>query len=304
MRTPTGPMATTPTATTATTATTEETSMSTTATVSPPETGPARLHRDVAAYPPGMEDVPPLPFTRLLGTELRKLLDTRSGRWLLVAILVITALAMGATLWVNRETGTGLLALLAAANIPQALLIPVLGILTAANEWSQRTALITFTQEPRRLRVMTAKTIAVVLLGLAVLVVTTLLAAGAHTVSSLAVDGADVELWLGWPLVLHLLLLQTLGVLMGVAFGALLLNVPLGIVAYFLVPTLSPLIFMTTAWLRENAGWLDLSVAQGALLGEEWLTGQQWAQLASTTALWVLLPLTVGFWRVARREVK
>ena len=86
--------------------------------------------------------------------------------------------------------------------------------------------------------------------------------------------------------------------------AALLLSVPLGIVAYFLVPALLPLLLMTTSWLREHAGWLDLGTAQTPLLEQGWLTGQQWAQLGTTSAIWMLLPLVVGCWRVARREVR
>lgn len=41
----------------------------------------------------------------------------------------------------------------------------MLGIITACNEWSQRTALIPFTQEPRRLRVVLAKLLSVAALG-------------------------------------------------------------------------------------------------------------------------------------------
>lgn len=255
------------------------------------------------AYPQ-IEDVKGLSFTTLLTVELRKLVDTRAGRWLLISILAITALSMGITLWINRDTGTDLLPLLIAANIPQAILIPILGIMTAANEWGQRTALITFTQEPRRLRVMLAKTVAAVALGLGVLALSILLAAAAHAASMALVDGGEIDLSIGWTLLGHLVVLQGLGVLMGVAFGALLLNVPLGIVAYVLVPTLSPLVFMATAWLRENAAWLDLGTAQAGLLGDDALSGQEWAQIGTTAALWILLPLALGCWRVARKEVK
>lgn len=278
-----------------TTRTTEEDPVTTT-------TAPARDR--AATEPPRLADIGDVPFTRLLSTELRKLVDTRAGRWLLISIVIITALAMGVTLWVNRESGTGMMTLLAAANIPQALLVPILGIMSAANEWGQRTALITFTQEPRRLRVMAAKAVAAVVLGLLVLVVSSVLAVAAHAGSMAVADGGSVDLWVGWPMVVSMVLLQTLGVLMGVAFGALFLNVPLGIVAFFLVPTLSPLVFMLTSWLRDNAGWFDMGTAQGVLLSEAWPTGQQWAQLGTTSALWILLPLAVGCWRVARREVK
>ena len=257
---------------------------------------------DRAAHP-AIEGVSGVPFGRLLGIELRKLVDTRTGRWVLLSVLALTVVAMAVPLWLDRDTGSGMLGLLVAANIPQAVLLPVLGILTAANEWSQRTALITFTQEPRRVRVMVAKTVAVVLLGMAVLALSILVAGLAHVASRAAVGG-EIDLSLGWTLLGHLVVIQALGVLTGVAFGALFLSVPLGIVAYVLVPTLSPLVFMTTAWLREHAAWFDLATAQAPLLGSQALTGEQWAQVGTTGALWILLPLTVGFWRVVRKEVK
>ncbi len=251
---------------------------------------------------PDIDDARGVSFRRLLGTELRKLVDTRSGRWMLIAILALTGVAMAVPLWIGRDTGSGILGLLVAASIPQAVLIPVLGIMTAANEWSQRTALITFTQEPRRLRVMAAKTAAAVLLGMAVLALSILAAILAHVASMASVDG-QVDLSIGWTLLGHLVVIQLLGVLTGVAFGALLLSVPLGIVAYVLVPALSPLVFMATSWLRENAAWLDMTSAQAPLLGDEVLTGEQWAQVGTTSALWILLPLALGFWRVARKQV-
>lgn len=252
---------------------------------------------------PELVDVGPVPFGRLLRTELRKLVDTRSGRWLLISIVAITTISMAGTLWVNRDTGAGLLPLLVAANIPQALLVPVLGVMTAANEWSQRTALITFTQEPRRLRVMAAKTVAALLLGLGVLVVTLALAVGGHVLSATLAD-APVDASMTLAEVTNLTVVQVQGVLMGVGLGALLLNVPLGIVAYFLIPVVSSLAFTSISWLREHAAWLDMGTAGQPLMGDQWLTSTQWAQFGTTTALWVLLPLAVGLWRVATKEVK
>ncbi|GAA5164653.1 ABC transporter permease [Ornithinimicrobium tianjinense] len=266
-------------------------------------TRPGAPGTGATAYLPQIEDVPALSFTRLVGVELRKLVDTRTGRWLLITILLLTAAVMAVTLWIGRQDGTGLFALLTAANIPQAVLLPVLGVITAANEWSQRTALVTFTQEPRRLRVMGAKTVAVVLLGLAILLVTVLLAVVAHVVS-MTRAGGEVDLWHGWSLVVGAVVLQTLGVLMGVAFGTLLLNVPLGIVLYFLTPTVASVLVVTTSWLREHAAWFELGTAQLPLIGDGWMTGEQWAQLGTTSALWIGLPLAIGCWRVARREVK
>lgn len=255
-------------------------------------------------FHPELADVGPVPFTRLVRVELRKLVDTRAGRGVLLAILGVTVVAMAAVLWVSRETGAELVPLLLAANMPQALLLPVLGVMTAANEWSQRTALVTFSQEPRRLRVMLAKAVSAVLLGLGVLVITVGVAMLGHALSMTLVDGGQVDLAMGWAFLANLTFLQVQGVLMGIAFGALVLSVPLGIVAFFLVPVVTSIVTMLSSWLTERAVWFDMSAANLPLLGDNALTAQQWAHVGSTTALWVLLPLAIGFWRVSRKEVK
>lgn len=246
--------------------------------------------------------VGPLSFPRLVRVELRKAVDTRGGRGLLAAIIVVTALTMGVMVWASRDTGSSFEALLMGANLGQAVLLPVLGILTVCSEWSQRTVLVTFTQEPRRLRVMAAKSLAAVLIGLVVLVVTGVLAVLGH-VASVGLAGGEVELGLTAPEVSGLVLAQVLNVLQGVAFGALLLSTPLAIVAFFLVPVLAGVATMLVPALERHAGWLDASRATEPLFSGGWLTGQEWQNLGAAVALWLVLPLAVGLWRVARREV-
>lgn len=276
------------------------TAMSSSVSTTVMERPPAPQSQD---FHPEIADVGTVGLRRLVRVELRKLVDTRSGRGVLFAIIAFTAVAMGITMWVSRENGAELLPLLMAASTPQAILLPVLGIMTAANEWSQRTALITFSQEPRRLRVMTAKATAAVLLGLAVLAITLFLAVFGHVVS-MGIAGGSVDIGITAALLANLSIMQTQGVLMGVAFGALLLNVPLGIVAFFLAPVIMNLATMANSWLGEHAAWLDTGAAGMAMLSDTWVTGEQWAQFGTSTALWVLLPLAVGFWRVTRKEVK
>jgi ABC-2 type transport system permease protein len=267
--------------------------------------GPRHDEEDRAAARSGQADLggPGLPFGRLFHAELRKTVDTRAGRWLLIAIVAITALAMGLVMWFSRDDGATYPALLATAVLPQAVLLPVLGIMTAASEWSQRTALITFTQEPRRLRVMVAKTLAAVLLGLVVLAVTFLLAALAHVLSA-SLAGADVDLGLTGTLVLNFTVLQVIYILMGVAFGALLLNVPMAIAAFFVLPVVMSILTATVGWLRDRAAWVDQAVAGAPFMGPDSATAEQWQQLGATTVWWVLIPLVLGFARVTRREVK
>lgn len=252
---------------------------------------------------PPLEEVRPISFGRLVRLELRKLLDTRAGKGMIIAIVAVTALAMGIVMWVMREEGASMEGLIQAATTPQFVLLPILGVMTAANEWSQRTALITFTQEPRRLRVMAAKITAAVLLGVLALPVTYALAALGHLASA-GLAGGEIDVALPWALVIGFLAAQLQAVIMGVGLGALLLNVPLAIVAYFLIPALTPMLMLVNSWMAENSAWYDLGAAGLPLLSGEWPTTTQWAQFGAVTVLWALIPLLVGLWRIRRREVK
>lgn len=253
--------------------------------------------------PPAPRDVPGLPFARLVRLELRKATNTRGGQGIMIAILAVTAVVVGLTMWLARDGGASFQTLLLATATPQGMLVPILGILTACSEWSQRTALVTFTQEPRRLRVMAAKTVAAAVLGLVVLVATVLLSAAAHALST-TLAGGSVDLDLTLAQVTNLALMQLFSVVQGVAFGALFLSVPIAIVAFFMAPVVVTVLTMTISWLGERAEWFDMGTAAAPLLGSEWLTTGQWAHLGSVTVIWLVVPLVVGLWRVVRREVK
>ena len=88
----------------------------------------------------------------------------------------------------------------------------------------------------------------------------------------------------------------------GVAFGAAILASAPAIVLYFALPAawsaLGSLSFM-----HGIANWLDSSQTLSPLT-EEVLTGKQWAQAAATLVLWMLVPLAIGVWRIARSEVR
>jgi ABC-2 type transport system permease protein len=97
-----------------------------------------------------------IPFRRLLRVEWGKATDTRAARWLLVLVALST---MGLMLRPLLAAGTeqSLSNYVYFAGVGLAILLPVVAILTLTSEWSQRTVLTTFTQEPRRIRVVLAK---------------------------------------------------------------------------------------------------------------------------------------------------
>lgn len=242
-----------------------------------------------------------VPLTRLISVEARKQLDTRAGRWLLITIGVVTAIVLVVLLFVNGGKHS-FRELLLATVTPQALLLPIVGILAVTSEWSQRAALVTFTLEPRRGRVAAAKTISALLVGVIALAAAVALAALAH-LASMAIRGAEAGWGVPAPVLAGFALMLLLGVAQGVGFGMLLLNTPAAIVAYLVLPTVWSVLGGMVASLKTAAGWLDLTTTMQPLL-EGSMTGNQWLRLGTATALWVLLPLAAGLWRITRSEVK
>ena len=90
--------------------------------------------------------------------------------------------------------------------------------------------------------------------------------------------------------------------LIGIGFGAVLLSSAPAIVLYFVLPIGWSIIGSIPA-LEGAARWLDSSRTMGPMV-EELLSGTEWARVATTLALWLLLPLLIGVWRIARGEVR
>lgn len=243
-----------------------------------------------------------VPFTRLTLVEWRKQLDTRAGRWLLITIALVTAAVLVITAFVDgpRSFETFYLG----TFTPMGILLPVVGILAATSEWSQRTGLVTFTLEPRRTRVGLAKLVSALGSGIVFFAVAIALAALTHLA---VVAFADVDPT--WNLTTGTLgsglLLTALYMAQGIAFGALILNTAGAIVAFFAVPMAFAIVDGLVASARDVIPWIDLTMAsEPLLLDAASMTGEQWAQMATASAIWVLLPLTVGLVRVARAEIK
>lgn len=250
--------------------------------------------------PERLAPVGAIPLARLTRVELRKLVDTRAGAWL----LAVTALAAVATSLIELffahdgdQTFTGFFEF---GLVPASYLLPVLGILSMTGEWSQRTALTTFTLTPARGRVITAKLLGGVLIALATTAVTAGLCALFNLVGhAMGGDGG----WTGAPILIwHSALAQVLYVLMGLGFGALLLNSPFAIVSFLVLPNLWAVLGGTIHALHKVDGWLDLSTTMGAL-GDGDATAGQFARLGVSVAVWIALPLVAGSIRVLRREV-
>jgi len=91
------------------------------------------------------------------------------------------------------------------------------------------------------------------------------------------------------------------GMVTSVAFGAILLASAPAIVALFALPITWTAV-ASLSFLADAAPWLDTRLAL-APLHDEVLSATQWAHVGTALALWMLLPLLIGIWRITRREV-
>lgn len=250
----------------------------------------------------------PISFARMVRVELRKMFDTRAGMWLVISIAALTAVVLVIMLAVvvSQDVEAEMAGFMTGVNTPMGILLPVLGIMAVTSEWSQRTAMVTFTLEPFRARVVAAKFAATVLIAVAAIIIGLLLAALTNVLYGAFSDYPVV--WdVGVVDVLYYFMLHLFGMATGFAFGTLLLNTPAAIVIYFVYSFVLPAIFGTGAalleWFSKIQPWIDFNAAQAPLL-EGSLSGEDWAHLAVAGAIWLVLPLAVGIWRVLRAEVK
>jgi ABC-type transport system involved in multi-copper enzyme maturation permease subunit len=248
-----------------------------------------------------------IPFSRLFVVELRKAVDTRAGRWLVGITVGLALLAETIFLWVvvAQDETAAYGDFVAAAAFVSSVLLPVLGIMLVTSEWSQRTAMTTFSLEPRRMRIVMAKMLAG--MALTAFVIAFALAVGLICNLLYGALQGPIDWTFGWTGFFGFLITQTFAMLGGFALACLLLNTPAAIVVFFVykwvLPGLLALGAAVMAWFNDIVAWIDFQAAQGELY-EMPLTGSQWGHLAVSGFIWLVIPLVIGLWRIHRAEVK
>jgi ABC-2 type transport system permease protein len=244
------------------------------------------------------DDERPPGFGRLIRIELRKTLDTRSGMWSGVAVAAVTLITVIITALVKGGHDATLHRLFNNSVEPAAILLPVLGVLLVTGEWSQRTVLTTFTLVPDRNRILQAKLAASILVAIAafaicltcsVVVGELLPAPGGPGTLSIVVFAQGL-----------LFLVATMAI--GVAFGAAIMVSAPAIVIYLVLPTAWDALSSTIHPFKTLSHWLAIGPTLGPLATRSF-SATDWAHAGTTLALWLVIPLIVGVWRFARRDV-
>lgn len=237
----------------------------------------------------------PIPFTRLVRVEWSKATDTRAARWLL-ALVGLSTVAMAIVPVVAPSSFDQTQAsYLGVSAVGLTILLPVVAILLFTGEWSQRSVITTFTQEPRRSRVLNAKLAVSLLLGFGASGYGAAITAGALGVA--AASGRTLEADLSIGIIAGYLVFVLLNVLAGVALGVLLQSSAIAIAASFALPASLAAIGTASTLVRN---WIDLSVWN-------WVLENDWAghvpEITVSVLFWVAVPLAAGYVRTLRRDV-
>ena len=248
----------------------------------------------------------PIPFSRVVSVELRKMFDTRSGFWLMMSVAITATLATGAVILWAPDSELTYDTFAAAIGFPMSVILPRVAILSVTSERSQRSGLTTFTLLPHRGRVIGAKAVATVIVGVTSMIVAMAIGALGNIVGT-AITGTP-RVWDDSVQHLALIVLaNVLGMLIGFTLGVVIRNSAGAIVGYFVftlvLPTLSGLLAANAAWWHDAQAWVDFNFAQGALFNGE-MAAKDWAHIATASGIWLVIPLAVGLVLLMRSEVK
>ena len=265
----------------------------------------ATVEPGAAARPPRKAPAP-IPTSRLVAVELRKMFDTRSGFWLMTSIGIAALLATTAVILWAPENELTFETFATAIGFPMAVILPMVAILSVTSEWTQRSGLTTFTLVPHRGRVITAKLLGVLAIGVVSMLVAFVVGAFGNVVGT-AIAGVDTTWNVGAVDLALIIVANILGMLVGFMLGVLIRNSPGAIVSYFVYGFVAPTLFEVLAagqdWFRDIRAWVDFNFAQMPLFDGQ-VSTEAWAQLGVSGLFWLVIPLAIGLRLVLRSEVK
>jgi ABC-2 type transport system permease protein len=245
-------------------------------------------------------------LVRVSRVELRKMFDTRSGFWLMASIVIAALVSTVATILFAPDADLTYYTFAKAIGFPMTVILPIIAILSITGEWSQRSGLTTFTLVPHRNRVILAKVIASTIVGVAAMLLALVIGVAGNFVGT-AIAGTELV----WDVSVAHFLLIVLGslvcLLTGTTLGILFRSSSVALVAYFVFSLVLPTLwgFLTASQDRflDWQPWLDSNYTQAPLFDGS-ISGDQWAHVAVTTTVWLIIPALIGLGLVTKSEVK
>jgi ABC-2 type transport system permease protein len=237
------------------------------------------------------------PMAVAVYVELRKFVDTRSSRWLLLSMAAIGVATIGVfvALSVTRGQQIDVSLMLTALALPAALGAPIISILGITSDWQHRDVYKFFALQPARGKLLLAKYLAVAAFALGMVVIIAVVAVSVAALVA-AIQGAGLITGDLLQSVRLLVCVTIIGSVSGAAIASALLSTPLAIV-FVLFQSLvfdSLIGFVAgTATPFLQSATLSNFLVEG---------GNAWAALTSAV-LWIAIPGALGVWRNQTRNV-
>ncbi|MFE7508222.1 hypothetical protein [Promicromonospora sp. NPDC057488] len=237
---------------------------------------------------------PGIPFFTQVLVELRKSINTHVAKAVLGSFL---GLGLLVNLFVLLNTPEPTLSSAGLVAAVAALGLPIVSALVMTSEWSQRTAMTTFWLEPKRHRVLLAKVVSALVLGVGLIsalltimfiVIAVLLLARGMPVTTDGLGDLLLSVYVG----------GVFGVLFGVAWGAALMSTPLTLLWVLVVSLVIDLVLPFVA--GDLAQWFSTSTASNWIIDRT----APGLPVLSSFLIWYVVPLAVGFFLQGRREVR
>ncbi len=249
-----------------------------------------------------------VPLSRVTAVELRKMFDTRSGFWLMASIVIASVLATVAVILFAPDDELTHSTFGSAIGFPMAVILPMIALLSVTSEWSQRSGLTTFTLVPNRGRVILAKAVCSVGVGVVSMVIAVAIGAVGNIVGT-AFTGTETVWDIAFSDAVYVVLGNVSGLLTGFMLGMLIRNSQGALAAYFVytfvVSGISEVLAASQEWFRDLRPWVDIGFAQAPLFEFEGsVTGEQWANIGVTGLTWLVIPIVIGLRLVMRSEIK
>src|SRR6187551_2662219 len=165
----------------------------------------------------------PVPLSRVTEVELRKMFDTRSGFWLMASIVISALIATTALIVFAPDDELTYASFGKAIAYPMLVILPMIALLSVTSEWSQRTGLTTFTLVPHRGRVITAKALVALIVGVVSMLLAGVIGAVGNVVGT-AITGTDTIWNVSVQEFSYIILANILGMAVGFMLGVLIRN--------------------------------------------------------------------------------
>lgn len=257
---------------------------------------PAQTASPQAGPKASTEPIRPISIATRVYLEIRKLLDFRAGKAvILTSLAIMVFFSILATAYAPQESNIADSSL--AGAVALLFILPIFGVIIGVDEWRLKSVMVTYVQDPKRTAIFVSKCVAAVLIAWVLGAIGMLTGIAAGMAFGVNTDTFGLIPGMLPPEALGL----ALSILIGVGLGAATLSLGLGIVLYFVGAMILPQILSGVPVLADLVPYLGIQQPISELLSGTWLSTPVEGTVA--VVLWTVLPLAIGLFRNATKDI-